>query len=81
MPAPDPREYRIVFASHTVMGATFVVGSHHLARQCALRGHHVLHLSTPLTPAHLARIGRDEAVRVRVRSTALWQRHQPRPSG
>jgi teichuronic acid biosynthesis glycosyltransferase TuaH len=43
----------IVFASHTVMGPHFVVGSHHLARNFAAAGHRVVHLSTPITPSHL----------------------------
>lgn len=49
------KKLTIVFASHTFMGGTFVVGSHHLARCLANQGHRVLHLSTPVTPFHLVR--------------------------
>ena len=44
---------RIVFLSHTAMGGDFVVGSHHLATALAARGHDVLHVSAPVTPAHV----------------------------
>jgi hypothetical protein len=44
---------RIAFLSHTAMGGDFVVGSHHLASALAARGHDVLHLSAPVTPAHV----------------------------
>jgi glycosyltransferase involved in cell wall biosynthesis len=44
---------KILFISHTPIGGTFVVGSHHLARTMAGMGHAVLHLSPPLTPASL----------------------------
>ncbi|HKY02419.1 MAG TPA: hypothetical protein VJM53_07695, partial [Burkholderiales bacterium] len=46
----------IVFASHTEIGGTFVVGSHHLSREFARRGHRVLHMSAPVTPAHLLKL-------------------------
>lgn len=46
---------KIIFASHTWMGDTFVVGSHHLSVHLAGMGHRVLHLSTPVTPAHVLR--------------------------
>lgn len=36
------------------MGGTFVVGSNHLARCLGKAGHRVLHLSTTVTPFHLA---------------------------
>ncbi len=42
------------------MGGTFVVGSNHLARCLANQGHRVLHLSTPITPFHLARWSNPE---------------------
>jgi glycosyltransferase involved in cell wall biosynthesis len=48
---------RIVFASHTATTSDFVVGSHHLARQCAAMGHRVAHLVAPVSLAHLARYG------------------------
>jgi glycosyltransferase involved in cell wall biosynthesis len=60
----------IVFASHTVMGGHFVVGSHHLARTFAAAGHRVAHLSTPLSPAHLLLFGRSEIIRERYR---VWR--------
>lgn len=44
---------RIVFASHSHMAGPFVVGSHHLARELAHRGHHVAHVSMPVTLFHL----------------------------
>lgn len=37
---------RIVFVSHTAAGGNFVVGSHHLARELARRGHDIWHVST-----------------------------------
>jgi glycosyltransferase involved in cell wall biosynthesis len=60
----------IVFASHTVMGGHFVVGSHHLARTFAASGHRVAHLSTPISPAHLLLFGRSEIIRERYR---IWR--------
>ena len=48
---------RIAFLSHTAMGGDFVVGSHHLAAAFAARGHDVLHLSAPVTPAHVLGLG------------------------
>lgn len=47
------KKMNILFASHTYIGGPFVVGSHHLARELSEMGHRVLHLSTPVTPAHL----------------------------
>jgi hypothetical protein len=44
---------RIAFLSHTAMGGDFVVGSHHLAAALAARGHDVLHVSAPVTLAHV----------------------------
>jgi len=43
---------KIVFASHTNINDSLVVGSHHLARNLAALGHEVLHLSSPLTALH-----------------------------
>ncbi|MET3847070.1 MULTISPECIES: glycosyltransferase [unclassified Paenibacillus] len=43
---------KIIFVSHTYMGGTYVVGSHHLASQLRKMGHDVLHISTPVTPFH-----------------------------
>jgi hypothetical protein len=55
---------RIAFLSHTGMGGSFVVGSHHLAAAFAARGHEVQHVSAPVTPAHLLGL-RDAFVRRR----------------
>jgi glycosyltransferase involved in cell wall biosynthesis len=44
---------RILFLSHTALGGPFVVGSHHLSKAMAGMGHEVVHLSPPITPAHL----------------------------
>lgn len=60
----------IVFASHTVIGSTFVVGSHHLAREMARLGHRVLHLSTPITFGHLLKFN-DSIYRSRF---SVWAR-------
>jgi teichuronic acid biosynthesis glycosyltransferase TuaH len=48
---------KVDFLSHTAMGGDFVVGSHHLARSLAAQGHTVRHVSAPVTPAHLAKLG------------------------
>ncbi len=56
----------IVFASHSPFDPSLVVGSHHLARQCARLGHLVLHLSTPVTVAHLTKLS-DARIRSRMR--------------
>lgn len=61
---------KAAFLSHTAMGGHFVVGSHHLATVFAARGHEVLHVSAPVTPAHLLKI-RDGFVR---RRFARWWR-------
>ena len=60
----------IVFASHTEIGGTFVVGSHHLAREFARLGHRVAHLGPPISAAHFVRIGRPDVKR----RFALWAR-------
>jgi glycosyltransferase involved in cell wall biosynthesis len=52
------------------MGGTFVVGSHHLAREFALAGHRVAHLGPPVSPAHLIRFNRPDVRR----RFALWAR-------
>lgn len=44
---------KILFLSHTPIGGSFVVGSHHLAKEFVQIGHEVAHLSPPVTPAHL----------------------------
>jgi teichuronic acid biosynthesis glycosyltransferase TuaH len=45
---------KILFISHTAIGGPFVVGSHHLSRYMAKLGHTVVHLSPPVTPAHIS---------------------------
>ncbi|ROQ06263.1 glycosyltransferase involved in cell wall biosynthesis [Rathayibacter sp. PhB93] len=57
---------RIAFASHTAEVGVFKVGSHHLAREFAKAGHEVLHVSSPASFLHLARV-RDRTVRERLR--------------
>ncbi len=46
---------RIVVACHTRRGGTWVVGSHHLAREWSRAGHLVLFLSAPVAPWHALR--------------------------
>jgi glycosyltransferase involved in cell wall biosynthesis len=62
----------IVFLSHTFLGGSFVVGSHHLARNLARLGHSVAHISTPITPFHLFRRSNNKESLARFE---LWQRH------
>lgn len=59
---------RILFVSHTPDTSVFKVGSHHYARALAAAGHRVVHLSTPTSPLHLARL-RDASMRARVVSS------------
>jgi glycosyltransferase involved in cell wall biosynthesis len=54
----------LTFLSHTAMGGSFVVGSHHLAQAFARRGHRVAHVSAALSLAHLGLI-HDPFVRAR----------------
>lgn len=56
---------KILFLSHTPAGGDFVVGSHHLAKAYSDAGHEVVHLSPPVTPAHLFRC-RKRFERIRV---------------
>lgn len=56
---------KILFLSHTAAGGEFVVGSHQLAKQFALQGHEVIHLSPPVTPAHLTLLKKKPFERVR----------------
>ena len=51
----DSQSLKVVFVSHTVDGGYFKVGSHHLARELAIRGHRVAHVSTSASIAHLVR--------------------------
>ena len=62
---------KIVFASHTLISGTFVVGSHHLARELARMGDRVLHISTPLTLIHLLRLTRNDDYAQRL---TVWRR-------
>lgn len=57
----------IVFASHSSMSGTFVVGSHHLARLISQQGHRVLHISTPITLLHIFAI-QQSVIRARFRN-------------
>src|SRR5207237_1882248 len=50
----------IVFISHSYMGGTFCVGSHHLAREMAALGYRVLHLCSPITPFHFLKRARED---------------------
>ena len=59
---------KIAFLSHTAMGGSFVVGSHHFAAAFAARGYDVQNVSAPISPLHLLRIG-DPFVR---RRFARW---------
>jgi glycosyltransferase involved in cell wall biosynthesis len=68
---------KILFLSHTPAGGPFVVGSHHLARGLAAQGHQVVHLSPPVTPAHLLKL-REPFERERV---ARWWRGGSRVDG
>lgn len=54
---------RILFVSHTDPFGPFRIGSHHLAGALTRQGHEVVHLSTPISLAHLAtgRISRGRA--------------------
>ncbi|MBD1382679.1 glycosyltransferase [Metabacillus arenae] len=54
------KKLNIVFASHTYIGSTFVVGSHHLAKVFSKQGHKVCHISTPLTPFHIIRLKKHD---------------------
>ena len=64
-----PGALRIVVASHTPRGGTWVVGSHHLAREWSRAGNHVLFLSAPITPWHGLRT-RDPLVKARFKLAA-----------
>ena len=56
----------LVFLSHTAMGGSFVVGSHHLAKAFAAAGHSVTHLSAPVSIPHVALAMRGGFTRTRV---------------
>jgi len=57
-------QLRIALLSHTGRSSVFRVGSHHLAREFARMGHDVVHVSNPVSVAHLLRL-RDPEVRRR----------------
>jgi teichuronic acid biosynthesis glycosyltransferase TuaH len=55
---------QVLFVSHTHEAGVFKVGSHHLAREFALAGHEVMHVSSPFSLAHRLRDpARDEGSR------------------
>lgn len=60
-PAAEP--LNIVFASHTAQAGVFRVGSHHYAREFARRGARVIHISTPVTLAHIVKLRSPEVRR------------------
>ncbi len=60
---------RVLLASHTAPGGVFRVGSHHLARELVAQGHQVLHLSSPVSLAHVLHL-HDPEVRRRYRLAA-----------
>jgi len=65
---------KIVIAAHTPIGAPFVVGSHHIAREIALLGHDVRHVPFPFTAIDLFRDENQVFGRLRARSL-LRPRH------
>jgi hypothetical protein len=64
--APRGEALQIALLSHSSMTGPVRVGSHHLARELARRGHVVSHTSTPVTVAHVMK-ARQADVRVRAR--------------
>jgi hypothetical protein len=57
---------RIALLSHTGISSVFRVGSHHLAREFARMGHDVVHVSNPISLAHVLMV-HDPEVRRRAR--------------
>ncbi len=57
---------KVVFLSHTAPSGVFRVGSHHLSREIARRGHSVAHIATPVSLAHLPKAAKDSDVRARL---------------
>lgn len=45
----------ILFLSHSFWGGDFRVGSHHLSKNMARRGHRIFYVPVPVTPFHLIR--------------------------
>ena len=64
---------RVLIAGLEPLGSPIVDSSHQLARAFARLGHEVLHISTPVTPGHLARLA-SPAVRRRFRLAAASRR-------
>jgi glycosyltransferase involved in cell wall biosynthesis len=55
------------------MGEKLVVGSHHLAQEMARAGHQVVHMSTPVTMAHLGLVRRETGgIRYDARLANWW---------
>ncbi|MEJ5945301.1 hypothetical protein WDZ17_08345 [Pseudokineococcus basanitobsidens] len=71
---------RVLIVGHTAPGGVFTVGSHHLARELALQGHDVVHLSSPVSLVHLLR-WRDPEVRRRVRLSRTAHEAAPGAAG
>jgi teichuronic acid biosynthesis glycosyltransferase TuaH len=66
---------RIVLLSHTDRTGVFRVGSHHLAREFALLGHQVVHISNPISVARVV-LSRDEEARRRLRAAVPLTLHE-----
>lgn len=58
---------KLALLSHTAIGGSFVVGSHHLARSFARAGHNVVHMSAAVSWPHLGLAAREPFVRERLR--------------
>lgn len=58
---------KIIFFSHTAMGGSFVVGSHHLAKALTRMGNEVLHVSAPVSLAHVVGAVTNSFTRVRMK--------------
>ena len=54
---------KIVIAAMSPSRGSIVECSHQLGRAFARHGHQVLHLSTPVSPAHVVRLGRVDVWR------------------
>jgi hypothetical protein len=66
---------RIAFLSHTGRSGAFRVGSHHLAREFCLLGHEVVHISNPISLAHIVKVT-DAEVRRRTRLAVPVRMHR-----
>ncbi|MGH9643774.1 MAG: glycosyltransferase [Terriglobales bacterium] len=66
-PSSSSQKLRVAFLSHTAMGGDLVVGSHQLAKAIAREGHHVIHISAPLSIVHLSLLLREPFARTRLR--------------